>query len=158
MTKLTDEQQHVADRVQAVITAQRPDGTFKYSKEECRAFIVACVFDLGLPLPKELEGVFVRFLDQIKVPQDSSDEDVVAAIKAYFTENPLNDEMLAEMQALGRDEALKARDDYDTDAAAREQVARLRGTGQAHEARAPAASVAKAAAPKLKKGLGKEAG
>lgn len=154
MAKLTDEQQALADRVQEVITSTHPDGSFKYTKEECRAFIVRCIIDLGLPFPKELEGVFERFLEQIGVQPTASEEDVVSAIREHFAAHPLNPELVAEMQSLARSHGIEVRDDFERDAATREAVARLRGTGQAHQTRAPEVTAPKAAPPKVKKGLG----
>lgn len=153
MAKLSEEQQVIADRVQAAITATHPDGSFKYTKEECRAFIVACVLDLGLPLPTELEGVFGRFLDQIGVSQTAPEDEVVEAIKTYFKGNPLHPGLLAEIEGLSRAESIASRDDYDKEAATREAVARLRGTGQQQATRAPEAAAQKKAPPKVKKGL-----
>lgn len=154
MAKLTEEQQALAARVQEVITSKRPDGSFKYTKEECRAFIVRCIIDLGLPFPAELEGVFERFLEQIGVQPTASEEDVVKAIQDHFTTHPLNPELLAEMQTLARSQGIEVRDDFERDAAAREAVARVRGTGQVQATRAPEVTAPKTAPPKLKKGLG----
>ncbi len=154
MTQLNEEQRVIADRVQAAITAKHPDGSFKYTKEECRAFIVACIIELDLPVGTELEGVFGRFLDQIGVSQTAPEEEVAEGIKAYFAANPLNPGLLAEIQGMASAAGQSARDDYDKAAATREAVARLRGTGQAQETRAPEVTSPKAAPPKVKKGLG----
>lgn len=154
MAKLTDEQKAMAARVQEVITSTRPDGSFKYTKEECRAFIVRCILDLGLPFPKELEGVFERFLEQIGVAPTATEDDVVAAVREHFATHPLNPELVAEMQSLAASHGIEVRDDFDRDAATREAVARLKGTGQAHQSRAPEVTAPRAAPPKVKKGLG----
>lgn len=153
MAKLTDEQQALAARVQEIITSTHPDGSFKYTKEECRAFIVRCIIDLGLPFPRELEGVFERFLEQIGVQPTATEADVVKAIQDHFAENPLNPQLVAEMQALARSHGIEVRDDFERDAAAREAVARVRGAGRAEQTRAPEVTAPKAAPPKLKKGL-----
>lgn len=153
MAKLTPEQQRVADRVEAVLTARHPDGSFVYSKEEARAFVVGCVLDLGLPIPPEMDGVFLRFLAQIEVPSTSTDEEVVAAIRAWFQENPLHPGLVEEMQQLGRAEVLKDSDAYSADAAALERVSRLRAGSGASESRAPEASPKPAEKPKVRKGL-----
>lgn len=154
MANLTDEQKAMAARVQEVITSTHPDGSFKYTKEECRAFIVRCILDLGLPFPKELEGVFERFLEQIGVQPTATEDDVVAAVREHFATHPLNPELLAEMQALAATHGVEVRDDFDRDAATREAVARLKGTGQVQATRAPEVTAPKAAPPRVKKGLG----
>lgn len=153
MAKLTEEQQVIADRVQAAMTATHPDGSFKYTKEECRAFLIASMIELDLPMGTELEGVFGRFLDQIGVSQTAPEEEVAEGIKAYFADNPLHPGLLEEIQGI-KELGLSSRDDYDKDAATREAVARLRGTGQQQESRAPQAAAEKKAPPKVKKGLG----
>jgi hypothetical protein len=153
MAKLSPEQQRIADRVEAVLTAVRPDGEYRYSKEESRAFVVACVLDLGMSIPPELDGVFLRFLAQIEVPEDASDEVVVEAIRSHFQENPLHPDLVQEMQQLGRDEMLKNRDDFSGDEASAERVSRLRAGGTSPERRAPKAATKTPVAPKVLKGL-----
>ena len=151
---LSEDQRAVADRIQAVLVRKNDDGSYRYSKEECRAFIVAIVLDLGLELPKELEGVFLRFLAQIKVPADASDEAVVEAVRTYFLEHPLNPEMLAEMAEIARSTRLNVTDDRD-DAAVAARVGRARSVGRDATVRAPAAAVGppSPANVKVKKGL-----
>lgn len=152
MTRLTDEQQALSDRVQEIITSKHPDGSFKYTKEECRAFIVRCIIDLGLPFPRELEGVFERFLEQIGVQPSATEEDVVKAIGEHFAAHPLNPSLLAEMHALAKTQGIDIRDDFERASATKEAVARLRG-GEASQSRAPEVTSPKAAPPKLKRGL-----
>jgi hypothetical protein len=154
LAPLSDDQRAVADRIQAVLVRKNPDGSFRYSKEECRAFIVAMVLDLGLEMPQELEGVFLRFLAQIKVPHDASDQDVVEAVRQYFLQHPLHPELVNEMSEIAKSERFAAKDARD-DGAVLARVGRARSMGKDTAVRAPAAKedAAPQAAVKVKKGL-----
>jgi hypothetical protein len=154
LAPLSEDQRAVADRIQGVLVRKNADGSYRYSKEECRAFIVAVVFDLGLEVPKELEGVFLRFLAQIKVPEDASDEAVVEAIRQHFLDHPLNPELLAEIAEIARSEHVSGKDGRD-DAAVAARVGRARSVGRDGALRAPAAGPGgKSSAPvKVTKGL-----
>jgi hypothetical protein len=146
---LNDDQQQIAARVQAVLTKKNPDGGYRYTKEECRAFIVATVLDLGLTLPKDLESVFLRFLTQIKVPADASDEVVVQSIRQYFVDHPLNPELVAEMKAMASGEKGRPKDAVD-EAAVRERVGRARSVGKDGAVSAPRQADAQKTTPTVK--------
>jgi hypothetical protein len=152
---MNEEQQRIASGIEAIMLRKNPDDSYRYTKEELRGFIVACVLELGLELPAQLEGVFTRFLENnIQVAEDCSDEDLVNAIKAHFQENPLNPELLKELENFARKERVGDRDEDDSEDAATREVARLRGTGQETERRAPREETTpKGSAPKPKKGL-----
>jgi hypothetical protein len=150
---LRPEQQALAARVEAVLTQRGADGGFRYSKEECRSFVVACVLELDLPLEGELQGVFVRFLHQIGVPATATDDEVVAAVRRYFQEHPLAPALLGEMQAIVLSQGLVVRDEFAIANAAKAAVAKVAASGQLDALRAPSQSGAKSAAPRPRRGL-----
>jgi hypothetical protein len=147
---LTKEQKEQADRITAVMMQKDETGEFVYTQDEVRDFIVACIFEMGLPLDNDLEKVLLKFCQQFELPEDISDEDLVAVIKEYFEENPLNPGLLKEMEDLGRGDLL-ARDEGYKDAASK--VNTLRSTGKQEDANAPVPDPVKKPGVKPKRGL-----
>lgn len=150
---LRPDQQALAERVESVLTQRGPDGQYRYSKEECRSFVVACVLELDLPLEGELQGVFIRFLHQIGIQATATEEDVVSAVRGYFQERPLSPALLGEMQAIVLSQGLLVKDEFAVSNATRAAVAKVAATGQLDALRAPPTASAKSSAPRPRRGL-----
>lgn len=153
--ELDDDQTRVARRVQAILEERGPDGEFKYSKGEVRDFMMACVFELGIPLSFELESVMHAWVARLGLdPNNPTPEQLVDAVRAYFDANPLHPELNRAFQQLAQDEVLKQREGFKSDG--RVMNAALATAGLKASVRAPRAAemrTARRSAPRLKRGL-----
>lgn len=140
------------EKVQAVLTKKDAAGNWVYTQTECRDFIVACVFELGLPITPELAGAVEKFMYAIGTHEDQDDDVIIGKVLDYFKENPLNPAILAEIGAFARDELFtKGHEGYK---AVSEQIAALRAAGKSTEVKAPEEDVPKVEVKgKLKRGL-----
>ena len=148
----------IAARVDAILTRRAPDGGFFYSDLEVRDFTVVCIFELRIPVEGRVKDAYTDFVEDLEVPPDcETEEDFMAAIRAYFAQNPLNPQILAEFSEFGRSEFFRAKEGFKDPA----ELARLKqimqSTGRKQELRAP--EVKKPVvpdAPKLVRGLQKK--
>jgi|GEM_PF-1215136 len=147
---LSKEEQDQANRIEAVMMQKDENGEFVYTQAEVRDFIVACIFEMGLPMENGLDKVLLKFCEQFELPEDITDEDLVAVIKEYFEQNPLNPGLLKEFEELGRGDLL-ARDEGYKDAASK--VNTLRSTGKEDAVSAPVPDPVKKPGVKPKRGL-----
>lgn len=153
--ELDNDQMRVAVRVQQIIDAKDDKGNYKYTNDEVRAFMCACIFELGIPMSRELNLVMNRFLLDLDIEsKEPTAEEVLAAVRAYFEANPLNEELNKAFQELGRDEMFKSKEGFSNDGAKRN--AALASAGLSAQRRAPRMQQRKAPGgkPKLKRGLG----
>lgn len=133
----TPEQKKLAAKIESILTAKDPkSGDYLYSKTEVRDFIVACIFELGLPVPQELQNCCLQFIQALELSADASDEQIVEHVFAYFEEYPLHPQLVIEFNELGRQalfgDKLQAK-------AGAEKLRAIATKGKAQETRAPIA-------------------
>lgn len=141
-----------AARVQAVVDATDEQGEPLYDDLDVRDFIVACVFEVGLPLTRELEFLVQRFfLDEVEVDTtEPTQDDVLEGVRRYFQEFPLHPGLGKAIADLGR-EVVASRSGFGHDAVSRNAMAAATGLAQA--ARAPRAPVTPTGGPRARRGL-----
>lgn len=145
----------VAKKIEAILTAKDPaTGDYRWSKKEVRDFIVACIFQLGLPVVPELQNACMQFIGDLELSPDATDEQIVEHVVAYFEEHPLPPQLLAEFQALGQ-EALFG--DRVQNLAGAEKVRHLLVKGASTTTRAPVQEKTAAPAVKARRGLSRAA-
>jgi hypothetical protein len=144
----------VAHRVSQILDAKDAKGELVFSNLEVRDFMMACTFELGLPLSWETQLVMNRFLEDldIKSKQPTAD-DLVAAVQRYFDANPLNPTLSKVFQSLGSAEKQRGREGFKSDGA--RLNASLAATGLNMSRRAPHADhgIKPGAGPRPKRGL-----
>jgi hypothetical protein len=153
--ELDDEQLRVAAKINHILEATDENGQHLHSNDEVRDFMIACCFELGLPMTFELQMMMNSFLEELEIDVDEpTPEIVVNAIQAYFEANPLKPELSKAFQELGASELFKSKEGFKHDGG---RVNRsLASAGYSAQKRAPRASEAgprKAGGPKLKRGL-----
>jgi hypothetical protein len=142
-----------AARVRAIVDATDDQGAPLYDDLDVRDFIVACVFEVGLPLSRELEMLVQRFIiDEVEVDaSEPTQDDILEGIKRYFQEFPLHPGLGKAIADLGR-EVFASGSGFGHDAIARNAMAAA--TGLARTARAPRAQAgASAGGPRARRGL-----
>ena len=133
MAKLDEET--TAKKVQAVLTKKDANGEWVYTQTECRDFIVACVFELGLPITTELAGTIEKFMYAIGTHEDMDDDAIIEKVFDYFRENPLNPCHLGRARVVRAGRALhKGHEGYK---AVSEQLRALRAAGKTDGIKAP---------------------
>jgi hypothetical protein len=146
--ELDGKNMRIAYDVTLILQATNEDGSPRYDNLEVRDFMMACMFELGLPMSYELQMVMNRFLEDIECDaKEPTADDVIASVRKYFEENPLNEELAKTFQKLGSKEMQKGREDFKNDGAHRN--ATLAAAGLSANKRAPRANFGGA-----KKGLG----
>jgi hypothetical protein len=146
---LNDEQMRVAAKINHIMEARGADGDFRYNNDEVRDFMVACIFELGIPLSLELQVVMRDFIAELEidVPEPTAD-DVINGVRAYFDANPLNAELAKKFQELGASELFKSREGFKSDGGHMNRT--LASAGINTTRRAPRAAEMKPRAGKLK--------
>jgi hypothetical protein len=147
------EDEKIAQKVEEVLTKKDANGEWVYTQREVRDFIVTCLFELGLDIPQELQGMVIQFMVECGVGDDTEDADIVKAVVGYFEENPLNPQLLVELATWGRDQLFTA--EHEGYKEATEQIKALQAAGSKQgKTRAPQADAVKADVKgKVKKGL-----
>jgi hypothetical protein len=153
--ELDDDQERIAQRVSSILEEKDADGEYKYSKDEVRDFMMACCFELGLPMSFELESVMHAWIARLGVdPRYPTPEMIIDAVRAHFDANPLHPDLNKAFKELAQDEVFKQREGFKHDG--RAVNAALASAGLQARVRAPRATElprAKRAAPRLKRGL-----
>jgi hypothetical protein len=147
----------VAGRVKDILNQRGPDGAYLYSNLEVRDFIVAAVFELGMPMEGKVRDAVASFFTDLKVPAGSTQDDVLDDIRAYYVAHPLHAGLLAEFASFGRSRLFTNKEGFKDATVKAREVAALHTAGVQEELRAPAAQKAPATTtPKPKRGLSKK--
>jgi hypothetical protein len=155
--RLDAERMTLAARVQHILDAKDERGALVHSNREVRDFIIACIFELGLPLTRELELLMHRFLTtEIEIAaEEPTPEDLVAAVRRYFDKHPLSPRLSKAFEDLGRETLLHAKQGFQRDAAHRNAVVAVTGLRLVTRApqSAPQPTLARAPKSGLRRGL-----
>lgn len=152
--KRDEDNRRVALRLDEILEAKDARGKPKFSDLEVRDFLMACVFELGLPLTPELEPVMLRFLAELNIAAATPTvDDVLGGVRVYFKARPLNAELARAFQEFGASELWRGREGFQNDGA--RLNAALASAGLAATRRAPRMEemATPKAAPKLRRGL-----
>ena len=143
----------IAAKVEEVLTKKDANGEWVYTQREVRDFIVLVLFEFGLEIPQELQGLVLNFIVEQGCTDETPNEEIVERVQAYFAENPLNPSMLVELATWGRDQLFTA--EHEGYKEATEQIKALQAAGSKQEKiRAPQVQEKKADVKgKVKKGL-----
>lgn len=154
---LNESQLRVAGIIHGILSATDENGEPRYEPLEVRDFMVACMFELGLPMSRELHVVLGRFLEEeiaIDSPQPTPEE-LMTAVRAYFDANPLNPDLAKAFQQLGTEEMFRDREGFKGTSAG--ETAARTSAGFSSNRRAPMARGLSTGKPvlrgKVKRGL-----
>lgn len=119
-----------AARVQNIVDEKNEQGDYVHSNRDVRDFMIACIFELGLPLTRELDLLLHRFLDEeLEVVTDNpTGKDVVDGVRRYFAERPLNAQLARAFQQLGAEALQTAGEGFHQDGARKDALAAATGT------------------------------
>ena len=84
-----------------IFAGKNGDGSYRYTNAE--AFdglvfmILAARFEFST-LPPPFEGIMMRFFQMLELPENPSGAQISECIDAYFERNPVNEELLVELQ------------------------------------------------------------
>ena len=151
--ELSKEKQEQAARVQELIVQQDENGEYLYTDDEVRDFIVASIFGLNLPLDDTLERVLLKFCEQLEIPEETTEEEMVEYLRKYFEEHPLNPNLIKEFKELGRSELLRQKEGFKT---SDEEAVSKKAAGNTEGPTAPRAAPAKRKDVKPKRGISKD--